>query len=66
MARDMNIRDWYVIIAISIIGIVASTFLFEHPSEANFVTWGTMQGVIVGAYKWIDYKDSKVPDADSS
>lgn len=43
--------------------VAATVFLFKHPDPMNFATWGTFSGAVICAYKWLDFKDSKVPDA---
>lgn len=42
---------------------VSSVYLFCHPTDMNFATWGTFSAVVIAAYRWIDFKDSKIPDA---
>lgn len=41
----------------------ATVYLYQHPSDVNYATWGTITATIICAYRWIDYKDSKIPDA---
>jgi hypothetical protein len=59
----MNIRDWFVLVLVALLWIAATIYLFIHPSEADFATWGAICGTMTGAYRWLDLKDSKVPDA---
>lgn len=59
----MNVRDWFVILLVALVWIASTVFLFLYPKEANFATWAAVCGTMTAAYRWLDLKDSKVPDA---
>lgn len=58
-----DLKDYFVMALITCGWGVSSVFLWIHPTDMNFATWGTFSAVVIAAYRWIDYKDSKVPDA---
>jgi hypothetical protein len=61
-----DLKDFFVMALITLGWLASTVFLFLHAGEANFATWATWSGVVIGAYRWIDYKDSKIPDAGDS
>jgi hypothetical protein len=58
-----DLRDWVVILLVSAAWAAATTYLFKHPSDGNFVTWCGLALTITTAYHWLVYFDSKRPDA---
>lgn len=58
------VKDVFVISLITVGWAASTVFLFKHPDAMNFATWAGFSGSVICAYKWIDFKDSKVPDAD--
>lgn len=56
-------KDLFIICLITAGWLASTVFLFLHPAEGNFATWGVWSAAVTAAYRWIDYKDSKVPDA---
>ena len=58
-----NLKDYFVMAIITLGWVAGTVFLFEHAETMNFATWATFAGAVISAYRWIDYKDSKVPDA---
>jgi hypothetical protein len=59
----MEARDWFVIAYLSALMGAATRYLFIHPSDMNFATWGTILGTGLGGYHWMVFIDSKRPDA---
>lgn len=41
----------------------ATVYLFLHPSNTAFGTWGTILTTVGGIFHWLTVKDSKQPDA---
>lgn len=64
--KDMNARDWFVMMLAGGLWAAATVFIFKHPSEANFVTWSTFSGTMLAAYHWMVIRDQKVCDAGAS
>ncbi|HXS14414.1 MAG TPA: hypothetical protein VN734_17075 [Acidobacteriaceae bacterium] len=64
--NKLDIRDWFVMILAGLLWGIATFFLFRHPTEANFATWATLSGTMLGAYHWMVIRDQKVPDACAS
>jgi hypothetical protein len=61
-----DLKDWFVMAFITVGWVASTIFIFMYHTEANFAVWATFSGAVISAYRWIDYKDSKVPDAGSS
>jgi hypothetical protein len=58
-----DIADWLVMTVITNSVVVATVFLFEHPTDANFVTWAAVVSTVGCVYHWLVIRDSKQPDA---
>jgi hypothetical protein len=41
----------------------ATAYLFLHPGEGTFITWGTISGTMIAAYQWLCVYDDKKLDA---
>lgn len=61
--NTLNFRDWFVMSISTSLWLAATVFLFLHAGEANFATWGTFSGAMLGAYHWMVIRDQKVRDA---
>jgi hypothetical protein len=48
---------------VTMLVIAATVYLFIHPSESTFLTWGGIVGTITSVYHWLVVHDSKVQDA---
>lgn len=59
-------RDWFVMALFANLGIAATVYLFMHPSDMAFATWGGILSTNAGVFHWLTVKDAKVPDACSS
>lgn len=63
----MDARDWFVMIVVAAAWAAGTAFIFVFGSKEHAVAlltaWGTICVTMIGAYRWIEYKDSKVPDA---
>jgi hypothetical protein len=59
----MKLLDWLVMALVSLLWITSTIYLFIHPSEADFATWGTICSVMTGVYHWLNIHDQKYPDA---
>ncbi len=60
---SIDIRDAFVIAFLTALMCAATFYLFRHPSDVNFATWGTILGTGLGGYHWMVFLDSKRPDA---
>jgi hypothetical protein len=58
-----DLRDWLVILLVSLAWIAATAYMFKHPSDLNFATWCGLAVTLTGAYHWLVIWDSKRPDA---
>jgi hypothetical protein len=58
-----DLRDWFVIVCLTMLVFAATVYLFLHPSDVNFGTWGAILGTGLGGYHWLVLWDSKRPDA---
>lgn len=61
--NTLNFRDWFVIVVSTGLWLAATWFLFTHPGEANFATWATVSGSMLGAYHWMVIRDQKIRDS---
>jgi hypothetical protein len=55
--------DILIGLLVAIMWVAATVYLFKHPSDISFGTWGTICGTMLCAYKWIDMRDDKEKDA---
>jgi hypothetical protein len=60
----MDLRDWFIILLHAGMWTAGTVFIFKHPSEVNFATWGTLGATMTGAYHWMVIRDSKQKDAE--
>lgn len=59
----LDARDWYIMIHISIFGLLVMAYAFLHPSEGVFATACTAIPLVIGCYHWFTWRDDKTPDA---
>lgn len=59
----MHFTDWFVLGNVTAIFLVATVYVFMHPSAEAFAVWGTACATVVSAYHWLTVKDSKEKDA---
>lgn len=55
--------DWFVRVLLVAAWSTGTVYLFKHPSDMNFATWGTVSTAMVSAYHWLTVRDQKIPDA---
>jgi hypothetical protein len=58
-----QLSDWIIMAIVTMLVIAATVYLFIHPSESAFLTWGGIVGTITSVYHWLVVHDSKVQDA---
>lgn len=59
----LDTRDWFVLGTVTCAWVASTVYLFIHPSEGAFATWGALAGTMTGAYHYLVLLDSKRPDA---
>ena len=57
-----DLRDIWVVLAVSAAWVFSTIYLFRHPSDMNFATWAALCTTVTGVYHWICMKDDKIPD----
>ncbi len=63
LTRNMDVRDWFLVVLHAVIWVAGTVFIFKHPSEVNFGVWGTLAATMTGAYHYLVIRDSKQADA---
>ena len=61
--NKQDYRDYFILAAVSIAGMLACAFLFLYPSSVNFATWSGFGATLFGAYHWLAISDDKRVDA---
>lgn len=61
--NKQDFRDYFVLGAVTVSGVIACVFLFMNPSSVNFATWSGFESVLYGAYHWLCVSDDKRVDA---
>jgi len=60
---NLDLDDWILVALIVAFGAVGYVYCFIHPGAEVFATQTGSLGLIIGAFRWIRYKDQKAPDA---
>jgi uncharacterized membrane protein YccC len=58
-----DLRDWYIIVHISLFAGAVMAYAFKFPSPAVFATACGTLTTVIGMYHWFTQRDDKVPDA---
>lgn len=58
-----DVRDWYIMVHISIFGLGILGYSFAHPNSAVFATACGTLTTVIGMYHWFTIRDDKTPDA---
>ena len=58
----LDVRDWFIMSMLAGIAIVGGVYVFKHPDDVNFGTWGTVCGVLTAALHWLNVRDDKEKD----
>lgn len=61
-----DIRDWYIIVHISLFALLVMGYVFWHPSEGAFGTACGTLTTVISLYHWFTQRDDKTPDAPCS
>lgn len=59
----MDLRDYFVLAVLTNLVGAATVYLFIHPSDIAFGTWGTILATTVSGFHWMVIRDSKEKDA---
>ncbi len=59
-------RDSFVMGAVGAAWAASTVYIFIHPGEGAFATWGVLCATMTGAYHWLVMLDDKRPDAGES
>ena len=62
MEENMDNKDKLTVLALFLITIASTIYIFVHPSDAVFGIWGGLVGTILAAWKWFDIWDDKNKD----
>lgn len=58
-----DLRDWYIMVHISIFGLGILAYVFVNPSPTAFATACGTLTTVIGMYHWFTIRDDKTPDA---
>jgi hypothetical protein len=61
--NKQDYRDYFVLGAVTVSGLLACAFLFMYPSSVNFATWSGFEATLFGTYHWLTVSDDKRVDA---
>lgn len=56
--RRFDLRDWLVGGLVPGMWTFASVYLWQHPTDINFATWATASATMIGAYHYLNIKDT--------
>lgn len=59
----MSVLDYLVGGLVTAMWIFAGIYLWIHPSDLNFATWGGICGTLTCVYHWLNIKDDKQKDS---
>jgi hypothetical protein len=59
-------RDWFVMLLFANLAVAATVYLFLHPSNIAYGTWGSILSTTGVTFHWLTVRDAKVPDACST
>lgn len=59
----MDFRDWFIASQVLAAWLFGTVYVFQHPSDAGYVTWCGLCGTLTGVYHWLVIRDSKEHDA---
>lgn len=65
-AAVVKLTDYFVLGMVSAAWVASTVYLFLHPTDTNFATWGALAATMGGIYHWITVYDDKRPDCDKS
>lgn len=63
MGQCMDCGDWVVVTFIFSFAAAGFAYCLLHPSEATFLGWLGLAGVLTGTFHWLRVKDQKTADA---